>query len=197
MIHTALPEPARDLPIVEVLDDVLNAVSSRQRCVVVAPPGAGKTTVIPLAVAASGRQGRIIMLEPRRLAARAAAQRMASLLGERVGDTVGYRTRDESVVGPSTTIEVITEGILTRRLLNDPGLSGVSMVIFDEVHERHLSTDLGLALALECAEVLRHDLAIVAMSATADTDRLSRLLDNAPVVVSNGRRTTFTRIGAR
>ena len=187
MIHTALPEPARDLPIVEVLDDVLNAVSSHQRCVVVAPPGAGKTTVIPLAVAASGRQGRIIMLEPRRLAARAAAQRMASLLGERVGDTVGYRTRDDSVVGPSTTIEVITEGILTRRLLNDPGLSGVSMVIFDEVHERHLTTDLGLALTLECAEVLRHDLAIVAMSATADTDRLSRLLDNAPIVVSDGR----------
>ena len=181
---TALP----DLPVVVELDRVRRALQESRRCVLAAPPGAGKTTVVPLALLDDlPIDGRIVLLEPRRLAARAAARRMAHLLGESVGDTVGLRTRDERIVGPMTRIEVLTEGVLTRRLQNDPELPGIAVVIFDEVHERNLTTDLGLALCLDVASTIRPDLALLAMSATADTDRLSRLLDGATVISSEGR----------
>ena len=156
---------------------------------VVAPPGAGKTTLVPLALLdepwLEGR--RIVMLEPRRLATRAAARRMADLVGESVGETVGYQTRDERHVGPRTRIEVVTEAILTRRLQSDPELPGVGLVIFDEVHERNLATDLGLALALDSIGTIRPDLRVVAMSATPDTAALARVLPGAEVLVSEGR----------
>jgi ATP-dependent helicase HrpB len=157
--------------------------------VLVAPPGAGKTTIVPLALLDEPwlRDRRIVMLEPRRLATRAAARRMAELSGRPVGDLVGYQTRDERHIGPATRIEVVTEGILTRRLQNDPELPGVGIVIFDEVHERNLTTDLGLALSLDAAATIRPDLAILAMSATADRATLSAALDDAPVIESEGR----------
>ena len=181
---TALP----DLPVVVELERIRRALREARRCVLTAPPGAGKTTVVPLALLDDlPADGRIVLLEPRRLAARAAARRMAQLLGESVGDTVGLRTRDERIVGPMTRIEVLTEGVLTRRLQNDPELPGTALVIFDEVHERNLTTDLGLALCLDIASTIRPDLALLAMSATADTDRLSRLLDGATVISSEGR----------
>ena len=157
-----------------------------------APPGAGKTTLLPLRLLdepwLAGR--RIVMLEPRRLAARAAARRLAALIGEEPGGVVGYQTRDERRIGPSTRIEVVTEGILTRRLQNDPELPGVGLVIFDEVHERNLPTDLGLALCLDAQSNIRPDLHVLAMSATAATDQFARLLGRGtpvPVVVSEGR----------
>ena len=158
-----------------------------------APPGAGKTTIIPLALLdASWRgDGKVIVLEPRRLATRAAARRMSQLAGGAPGELVGYQTRDERVIGPKTRIEVLTEGVLTRRLQNDPELPGVAAVLFDEVHERNLTTDLGLALTLDVASTLRPDLRIVAMSATADTASFAGLLATdggpAPIVVSEGR----------
>ena len=146
-----------DLPIVEVLDDLRAALAGGTRAVVAAPPGAGKTTVIPLALLdepwLSGR--RIVVLEPRRLATRAAARRMADLTATEVGGLVGYQTRDERRIGPATRIEVVTEGVLTRRLQQDPELPGVGLVVFDEVHERNLTTDLGLALTLDAAATLR------------------------------------------
>jgi ATP-dependent helicase HrpB len=154
-----------------------------------APPGAGKTTLVPLALLnepwLAGQ--RIVMLEPRRLAARAAARRMAELLGERVGETVGYRVRLDSRVGARTRIEVVTEGILTRRLRDDPGLEGVGLVIFDEFHERSLQADLGLALTLETRAVLREDLRLLVMSATLEGGPIAALLGRAPVVTSEGR----------
>lgn len=156
----------------------------------VAPPGAGKTTLVPLRLIDESwiDGGRIVMLEPRRLAARAAARRLASLIGEEPGGIVGYQTRDERRIGSNTRIEVVTEGILTRRLQNDPTLGGTSLVIFDEVHERNLPTDLGLALALDARRLLRPDLRILAMSATADVAGLSRVLGNdVPVITSEGR----------
>ncbi len=154
----------------------------------VAPPGAGKTTIVPLALLDETWLGdqRILVLEPRRLATRAAARRMSQLIGDTPGGIVGYQTRDERQIGPDTRIEVVTEGILTRRLQNDPELPGVGLVIFDEVHERNLNTDLGLAFALDVASTLRPDLRIIAMSATADTAALSELL-GAPVIESAGR----------
>lgn len=153
-----------------------------------APPGAGKTTRVPLAILEAGLvSGRILMLEPRRLATRAAAERMADTLGESVGDTVGYRIRGEARVGPGTRIEVVTEGILTRMIQSDAELSGVGAVIFDEFHERSLNGDLGLALALEVAGALREDLILVAMSATLDAGPVAELMGDVPMITSQGR----------
>ncbi|HTH04327.1 MAG TPA: DEAD/DEAH box helicase, partial [Ilumatobacteraceae bacterium] len=181
--------PLPDLPVVETFDRVREALTRAKRAIVVAPPGAGKTTLVPLALLDEPwlAGGAIVMLEPRRLATRAAARRMAELLGESVGDTVGYQTRDERRIGPGTRIEVVTEGILTRRLQNDAELPGVGLVIFDEVHERNLPTDLGLALALDVARTIRPDLRLLAMSATPDTAALAAALGDAPVVESAGR----------
>ncbi|MDQ3469648.1 MAG: ATP-dependent helicase HrpB, partial [Actinomycetota bacterium] len=181
-----------DLPIVEVLPALRDALREHRRAVVSAPPGAGKSTVVPLALLDEpwiGHDDRIVMLEPRRLATRAVARRMAHLAGDGVGGLVGYQTRDERRIGPATRIEVLTEGVLTRRLQHDPELPGVAIVIFDEVHERNLTTDLGLAFALEAA-TLRPDLRIMAMSATADTARFAALIGvdgPAPVVTGEGR----------
>lgn len=154
-----------------------------------APPGAGKTTAVPLAIHAESwaQGGRIVMLEPRRLAARAAARRMAALNGDRVGGLVGFRVRGESIVGPATRIEVVTEGVLTRMLTRDPTLDGVAAVIFDEFHERSLVADAGLALTLRTAELVRPDLRLVVMSATLDGAAVSRLLGDAPVITAHGR----------
>ncbi|SLN67200.1 ATP-dependent RNA helicase HrpB [Aquimixticola soesokkakensis] len=174
------------LPIEAVLDDVVAAVKTHGRCVLMAPPGAGKTTRVPLALLPAV-QGRILMLEPRRLAARAAAERMAATLGEPVGQTVGYRMRGAAKVSKDTRIEVVTEGILTRIIQSDPELAGIGCVIFDEFHERSLNADLGLALVWEVRGALRDDLAVVVMSATLDAGPVSALLDAAPVVISEGR----------
>lgn len=177
------------LPIEEVIPDIRRMLEAGQSAVLEAPPGAGKTTIVPLALLdeawLAGK--RIIMLEPRRLAARAAAFRMADLLGEKVGGTVGYRTRFDSIVGPSTRIEVVTEGILTRFLQNDPSLEGIGIVIFDEFHERSIHADLGLALTLESRSVFREDMRIMVMSATLDGMEVSQLLGGAPVIRSTGR----------
>lgn len=187
-----IPASVADLPVVDVLTPLGDALDHRLAAVLVAPPGAGKTTVVPLWLldrAWLGEQ-RIVVLEPRRLATRAAAQRMASLLGEPLGQTVGYQTRDDRVIGTGTRIEVVTEGVLTRRLQHDPELPGVGIVIFDEVHERNLPTDLGLALALDARGTLRPDLRLLAMSATPDAAKFARLigLDGpAPIVESDGR----------
>ncbi|MBC6696926.1 ATP-dependent helicase HrpB [Hymenobacter puniceus] len=176
-----------DLPIVAALPDLLQALQTHERVVLQAPPGAGKTTVVPLALleAAWRDGGRILMLEPRQLAARAAANRLAKLLHEPVGDTVGYRVRLESKVSARTRIEVITEGILTRLIQDDPALEGVAAVIFDEFHERSLRADLGLALALDAQAVLRPELRILVMSATLEAERMGAWLQ-APVVSSAG-----------
>jgi len=176
------------LPIEDVLASLITALDARRRVVLEAPPGAGKTTRVPLALLNLGWLGgqKILMLEPRRLAARAAAAYMAKQLGEDVGQTVGYRVRFDTRVGSKTRIEVVTEGILTRMLQTDPTLEGVGIVIFDEFHERHLTTDLGLALALDAQAGLREDLRILVMSATLDGERLTRFLD-APLVSSAGR----------
>ena len=177
------------LPIHDVLDALCAALETRPNAVLVAPPGAGKTTVTPLALLdAPWLQGRrIIMLEPRRLAARAAAQRMAVSLGEPVGQTVGFRVRMQSKVSARTRIEVVTEGVFTRMILDDPGLSDVACVIFDEFHERSLDADLGLALARDAQGLLRDDLRILVMSATLDGAAVAAVLDDAPVIESEGR----------
>ncbi len=175
------------LPIDDALPAFLTALRDHGRAVLQAPPGAGKTTRVPLALRESGLvRGRILMLEPRRLAARTAAERMAETLGETPGETVGYRIRGEAKVGKQTQIEVVTEGILTRMIQSDPELSGVGTVIFDEFHERSLNADLGLALCLEIAEALRDDLMLIAMSATLDAGPVADLMQ-APLVTSEGR----------
>jgi len=189
----ALPEiQLPDLPIAEALPSLIEALRLRGRAVLQAPPGAGKTTVVPLALLQSGIvTGRILMLEPRRLAARAAAERMAHSLGESAGETVGYRVRGAAKVGSKTRIEVVTEGILTRMIQSDAELTGIGAVLFDEFHERSLNADLGLALCLEIAGALREDLAIVAMSATLDAAPVAELMaqggDPVPMVTSQGR----------
>ena len=173
-----------------MLPQVAAALAEAGVAVLQAPTGAGKTTRVPLALLDTDPDGIIVMLEPRRVAARAAARRLASQLGQRVGETVGYRVRGASKVGRHTRIEVVTEGVLTRRLLSDPSLEDgrrVAIVIFDEVHERSLASDLGLALSLQARELLRPDLQILAMSATLDGDRFAHLLGGAPVVTSRGR----------
>ena len=179
------------LPIDVLLPELCQALALRDEAVLEAPPGAGKTTRVPLALLTqpwlAGQT--IIMLEPRRLAARAAAERLASELGEAVGETVGYRIRLDSKVGPRTRIEVVTEGILTRRLQDDPALEGVGLLIFDEFHERSLDADLALALSLNGRELFRDDqpLKILLMSATLEGERLAGLLDDAPILRSEGR----------
>jgi ATP-dependent RNA helicase HrpB len=176
-----------ELPIDAVLPQVIDALRNTGRVVLQAPPGAGKTTRVPLAMLEAGlTKGRIIMLEPRRLAARAAAERMAATLGQEVGQSVGYRVRGASAVGKDTRIEVVTEGILTRMLQGNPDLPEVGAVIFDEFHERSLNADLGLALCLEVAGALRDDLLLVAMSATLDAAPVADLMQ-APIVTSQGR----------
>lgn len=176
------------LPIHDVLDELIHAVQTKQCAVLCAPPGAGKTTVVPLTLLSSGGfDGKIIMLEPRRLAARAAAERMAKTLNEKVGQTIGYRVRGEAKTSSDTKIEVVTEGILTRMIQSDPELHGTACIIFDEFHERSLNADLGLALSLEIQDALRDDLRIVVMSATLDADPISKLMNNAPIITSKGR----------
>ncbi len=189
----AAPVPPTGLPVEEAVGPLRQALAGPGTAVLQAEPGAGKTTVVPLRLLDEPwlDGGRIVVLEPRRLATRAAARRMADLLGESVGGTVGYRTRDERHVGKGTRIEVVTEGILTRRLQADPSLPGTALVVFDEVHERHLQTDLALALALDARRGLRPDLRVLAMSATLEATRLAALLggegEPAPVVSTPGR----------
>lgn len=177
------------LPIDAVLDQLSRTLADNNAAVLVAPPGAGKTTRVPLALLdAPWLQGKkIIMLEPRRIAARASAERMAKTLGERAGETVGYRVRFGSKVSRVTKIEVVTEGIFSRQILDDPELSGIAAVLFDEFHERSLDADLGLALARDAQVGLREDLRILVMSATLDGARVAKLLGNAPVISSEGR----------
>nr|WP_319385776.1 ATP-dependent helicase HrpB [uncultured Roseibium sp.] len=177
------------LPIDAVLPQLLHTLEQKTNAVLVAEPGAGKTTRVPLALLdAPWRQdGKILVLEPRRLAARAAARRMAGELGERPGDTVGYRVRMETKVSSRTRIEVITEGVFTRLILDDPELTGIAAILFDEFHERSLDGDLGLALALDVQAALREDLRLLPMSATLDAASVSELLGNAPVLESKGR----------
>jgi ATP-dependent helicase HrpB len=177
------------LPIDAVLDQLERALAGNNAAVLVAPPGAGKTTRVPLALLDAPWIGlkKIIVLEPRRIAARASAERMARTLGERVGETVGYRVRFGSKVSRSTRIEVVTEGIFSRQILDDPELSGVAAVLFDEFHERSLDADMGLALARDAQTGLREDLRILVMSATIDGARVAKLLGDAPVIASEGR----------
>ncbi|WP_315765554.1 MULTISPECIES: ATP-dependent helicase HrpB [unclassified Bradyrhizobium] len=177
------------LPIDAVLDELSRTLERSSSAVLVAPPGAGKTTRVPLALldAPWAKNKKIIVLEPRRIAARASAERMAKTLGERAGDTVGYRVRFGSKVSRATRIEVVTEGIFSRQILDDPELNGVAAVLFDEFHERSLDADLGLALARDAQLGLREDLRILVMSATVDGARVAKLLGDAPVVESEGR----------
>ena len=177
------------LPIDAIFPELCASLEQTPNAVVQAAPGAGKTTRVPLKLldAPWRKGGRIIMLEPRRLAARAAALRMAQTLEEPVGKTVGYRIQLDHKTGPDTVIEVVTEGILTRRLQIDPSLDGVAAVIFDEFHERNLQADLGLAFCLDCQAGLREDLRILAMSATLDVAPVAKLMGSAPVITSAGR----------
>jgi ATP-dependent helicase HrpB len=177
------------LPIDAVLDQLARTLANHNAAVLVAPPGAGKTTRVPLALLDEpwARDRKIIVLEPRRIAARASAERMAQTLGERAGETVGYRVRFGSKVSLMTRIEVVTEGIFSRQILDDPELSGVAAVLFDEFHERSLDADLGLALARDAQVGLREDLRILVMSATLDGARVAKLLGDAPVIASEGR----------
>jgi ATP-dependent helicase HrpB len=176
------------LPIEEALPRLRDALRLGSGAILQAPPGAGKTTRVPLALIEEAwlADRRIVMLEPRRLAARAAARRMATLLGERLGGTVGYRVRHESVVGPTTRVVVVTEGVLTRMLQRDPTLEQFGLVVFDEFHERSIHADLGLALTLHTQSLLREDLRILVMSATLDSEPVAALLGGAPVVTSQG-----------
>ncbi|MEU5260472.1 ATP-dependent helicase HrpB [Amycolatopsis sp. NPDC021455] len=174
-----------DLPVRSVLPDVVAALDAHGAAVLVAPPGTGKTTLVPLALASTG--GRVVVAEPRRLAARAAAARMAALLGEPVGETVGYAVRGDRKVSARTRIEVVTSGLLVRRVQGDPELPGVSTVLLDECHERHLDADLLLALLLDVRAGLREDLRLLATSATVASGRLAALLGDAPVVTASAR----------
>lgn len=177
-----------DLPIREALPELLAALRDGTRAVLIAPPGAGKTTCVPLAcLDQPWRTGRIIMLEPRRLAARAAARRMAQLLGEPVGKRVGYRVRMESRISRETIIEVVTEGVFARMIVDDPSLEGICAVLFDEFHERSLDADMSLAFTLEAQGALRDDLRMIVMSATLDGGRVAQILDDAPMIESMGR----------
>lgn len=184
-----MPFNLPSLPVSEKLADLAEALLRENRAVLSAPPGAGKTTIVPIHLLDQPWRGdgRIILLEPRRLAARAAASRMASLIGEAVGETVGYRMRLDNRVSARTRIEVVTEGVFARMILEDPELNGIAAVLFDEFHERSLDADFGLALALDAQTALRPDLRILVMSATLDIERVATLLDKPPVIVSEGR----------
>ncbi|APZ03852.1 ATP-dependent helicase HrpB [Kosakonia cowanii JCM 10956 = DSM 18146] len=176
------------LPVAAVLPDLLSALKNAPQVLLSAPTGAGKSTWLPLQLLQQNAvEGKILLLEPRRLAARNVAQRLAELLNEQPGDTVGYRMRADTCVGPNTRLEVVTEGILTRLIQNDPELNGVGLVILDEFHERSLQADLALALLLDVQQGLREDLKVLIMSATLDNQRLHSLLPDAPVIVSEGR----------
>lgn len=177
------------LPINDVLDAIEEELSQKNNLIIAAPPGAGKTTVVPLKLLKSSwyNGGRIILIEPRRLAARSAAHRMAFLHGDDIGQTIGYRMRLDTKVSNKTRIEVVTEGVFTRMVLDDPELSGIECVIFDEFHERSLDADFGLALILDVQAGLREDLKILVMSATLDIEEISRVLPDAGIVVSEGR----------
>ena len=176
------------LPVAVVLPELLAALEHAPQVLLSAPTGAGKSTWLPLQILREGSiSGKIILLEPRRLAARNVAQRLAELLNEKPGETVGYRMRAETCVGPSTRLEVVTEGILTRMLQNDPELTGVGLVILDEFHERSLQADLALALLLDVQQGLRDDLRLLIMSATLDNERLRQTLPDAPMISSEGR----------
>ncbi|MDP9084687.1 MAG: ATP-dependent helicase HrpB [Pseudomonadota bacterium] len=183
------PPPLPELPITEALPALGRALTNRRSVLLEAPPGAGKSTIVPLHLLHSPWLGgqKILMLEPRRIAARAVASRMAHLLGETVGRSVGYRTRLDTRVSRDTRIEVLTEGILTRMLQEDSALAGIGCVIFDEFHERSLNADLGLALCIESQQNLREDLRLLVMSATLDLQPIAKLLDDAPIVASSGR----------
>ncbi|MFU0967588.1 ATP-dependent helicase HrpB [Kluyvera ascorbata] len=176
------------LPVASILPELLLALRQSPQVLLNAPTGAGKSTWLPLQILRDGAiEGRILLLEPRRLAARNVAQRLAELLGEKPGETVGYRMRAETCVGADTRLEVVTEGILTRMIQRDPELSGVGLVILDEFHERSLQADLALALLLDIQQGLRDDLKLLIMSATLDNDKLQRLLPQAPTIISEGR----------
>ncbi|MDT7651654.1 MAG: ATP-dependent helicase HrpB, partial [Pseudonocardiales bacterium] len=175
-----LPTDLPDLPVRGVLDEVTGTLADRGSAVLVAPPGTGKTTLVPLALAARiGTGAKVLVAEPRRLAARAAAARMAALVGETVGETVGYAVRGDARRSAATRIEVVTSGLLLRRLIADPELAGVGVVLLDECHERHLDADLLLAMLLDARDGLRPDLQLLATSATVATGRLAELLGNA------------------
>ncbi|MGZ3901233.1 MAG: DEAD/DEAH box helicase, partial [Bacteroidia bacterium] len=178
-----------DFPIIEIIPQLKEQLKTQPVIILQAPPGAGKSTILPLELLnEKWLEGmKILMLEPRRLATRSVATRMASLLNEEIGETVGYRIRFENRVSKNTRIEVVTEGILTRMLQNDNALDNIGLVIFDEFHERSLNADLALALCYQVQQVLRNDLRILIMSATLDGAKLSALLNNAPVITSEGR----------
>src|SRR5436305_3696095 len=176
------------LPIDEVLPDLLAALRESPRALLVAPPGAGKTTrVAPALLGEQWCSEQVLLLVPRRLAARAAAEFMAGELGQKPGETIGYATRLDSKVGKATRVIAMTHGVFLSRIQSDPELAGGSGVLFDEVHERSLDNDLALALALDAAGALRTDLRLVAMSATLDVERFQRLLGNPPTIVSEGK----------
>ncbi|MEQ8824377.1 MAG: ATP-dependent helicase HrpB [Filomicrobium sp.] len=177
------------LPIHDVIPELFDAMATAQAAVLIAPPGAGKTTCVPLALRDEDwlKENKIILLEPRRIAARTAAQRMAHMLGESVGETVGLRARFDTKIGAKTQIEVVTEGVFTRMILSDPSLEGIGAVIFDEFHERSLDADFGLALCLDAMAGYREDLRVLVMSATLAGSRVAQLLGHAPVIESAGR----------
>jgi ATP-dependent helicase HrpB len=182
-------EDRKKLPIIDHLEEIWSFLARDRRLIIQAPPGAGKTTMVPLALLDEPwlEDQKILLLEPRRLAAVSCSRHMAHLSGESIGQTVGYQIRMDRRAGPATRILAVTEGIFTRMIQSDPALDGIGLVIFDEFHERSIRSDLGLALAMETREVLRPDLGLLVMSATMDTARLSKMLDNAPVVSSRGK----------
>ena len=176
-------------PVQDIIPSLKEKLKVNKMVIVQAPPGAGKSTILPLELLhepwLAGKK--LILLEPRRLAARSVAQRMAELLNENIGHTVGYRIRFETNVSAQTRIEVVTEGILTRLLQNDNSLADVGAILFDEFHERSLQADLALALSYQCQQILRNDLKLIIMSATLDGERISQVFDNAPIITSIGR----------